>query len=111
MARSLSLAGIFSLLITVAACSPDETPPGEAMAFDPCQPLLLMPDPAATAGERDGIAAGAHVMVAQLVGIGGAGTLVPLGSLTCARAGHAAVATTATSNILWIGRFTTRAPA
>ena len=29
------------------------------MAFDPCQPLLLIPDPAATAAERDGIAAGA----------------------------------------------------
>lgn len=60
MARSLSLAAIVSLLITVAACSgPDQTPPGEAVAFDPCQPLLLLPDPAATAAERDGIAAGA----------------------------------------------------
>ncbi len=59
MARSLSLAAGFSLLITVAACAPEETPPGEAVAFDPCQPLLLIPDPAATATERDGITAGA----------------------------------------------------
>jgi hypothetical protein len=59
VARSLSLAAGFSLLITVAACGAEETPPGEVVAFDPCQPLLLMPDPAATAAERDGVAAGA----------------------------------------------------
>ncbi len=59
MARSLSLAAVASLLITVAACGPNESPPGDAVAFDACQPLLLMPDPAATAGERAGIAAGA----------------------------------------------------
>jgi hypothetical protein len=61
VARSLSLAAGVSLLISVAACSPEETPPGEAVAFDPCQPLLLMPDPAATATERDAIAAGADL--------------------------------------------------
>jgi hypothetical protein len=59
VARSLSLAAGVSLLITVAACNPAETPPGEAVAFDPCQPLLLIPDPAATAAERGGVAAGA----------------------------------------------------
>ena len=59
MARSLSLAAGFSLLIAVAACAPEETWPDEAVAFDPCEPLLLIPAPAATADERDGIAAGA----------------------------------------------------
>jgi hypothetical protein len=61
MARSLSLAAPFSLLLALApmACGGDEVPVGEAVAFDPCQPLVLIPDPAATAAERDGIAAGA----------------------------------------------------
>ena len=61
MARSLSLAALFSLLaaLSPAGCGVDEGPPGEAVAFDPCQPLLLIPDPTATAAERDGIAAGA----------------------------------------------------
>ena len=59
MARSLSLAVGLSLLIAVAACAPEQIPPGEAVAFDPCEPLLLMPASTATAAERDGIAAGA----------------------------------------------------
>jgi hypothetical protein len=57
VARSLSLAAVFSL-VGVAACG-DEVPPGESVAFDPCQPLALVPDPGATAEEVQGIAAGA----------------------------------------------------
>ena len=59
MARSLSLAAA-SFLFAVAACGADGAgPPGEVVAFDPCQPHLLVPDPGATPTEREGIAAGA----------------------------------------------------
>jgi hypothetical protein len=50
-------------------------------------------------------------MVAQLAGFGGAGTLMPFGSRTWARADPAMATVTAARTILWRGRFTTRAPA
>ncbi len=77
MARSLSLAAVFSL-IAVAACGADGAgPPGEAVAFDPCQPLLLMPDPAATPAEREGIVAGAalwNAIAGARLGVAGTDT-------------------------------------
>lgn len=68
MARSLSPAPLVSLarivVIVVAVvfapgCAQDPAASGPAVKFDPCTPVILVPDATATAVELQGVAAGA----------------------------------------------------
>jgi hypothetical protein len=95
VARSLSLAAAVSLIAVAACGGTEEGLPGDAVAFDPCQPLLLMPDPGATSAERDGIAAGAalwNAIVGAQLTVAGADALpdpsLPIHFQTAAAAFH-----------------------
>ena len=58
MARSLSLIALVAAASSLLGCGESAAPSGPYIAFDACQPLILVPDPSATAAEVAGLAAG-----------------------------------------------------
>lgn len=93
MARSLSLAAWFCMIGLVACGEPPA--PGDLLAFDPCQPLALVPDPGATPAEIEGIRAGAalwqaiaHVNLAVAVDAAPGAPALPIHFQTAAPAFH-----------------------
>jgi hypothetical protein len=73
-------------VVSALGCAQDSSDTGAAVKFDPCTPVTLIPDAAATAAQLAGVAAGAALwnasassdLLSASAGGGGAGSSLPI---------------------------------